>query len=89
MDRAAFEAGLKRDGFTPAERSMKAGTVNPDHTHPFDARLLILSGQITITRNGTPETFAAGDSCSVDANTVHAEEVGAEDVVYIAGRRAP
>lgn len=87
MDRATFEAQVQQDGFAIQDGRMAAGTVNPDHTHPFDARLLVLSGQITITRDGKPETFGPGDTCGVDANTVHAEEVGAEDVVYLSGRR--
>lgn len=88
MDRATFEAGLKNDGFELSDGRMKAGTNNPDHTHPFDARLFVLSGEITIGRDGKSETFGPGDTCSVDANTVHSETVGEEDVVYLTGRRA-
>lgn len=88
MDRETFEANAKRDGFKVQDGRMAAGTVNPDHTHPFNARVFVLSGEITITQNGTPQTYRSGDSCSVSADEVHAEEVGAEDVVYISGRRA-
>jgi quercetin dioxygenase-like cupin family protein len=88
MDRAAFEAGLKQDGFELSEGRMEAGCNNPDHTHPFDARLFVLSGEITIGRDGKSETFGAGDTCSVDANTMHSEKVGGEDVIYLTGRRA-
>ena len=88
MDRATWEAELKRDGYELRESSMAAGTVNPDHTHPFDARLFVLSGEITITQNGKPRTHGAGDTCAVAANESHAEEVGAVDVVYLAGRRS-
>ena len=88
MDRATFEDGLKQDGFELSKGHMEADCSNPDHTHPFDARLFILSGNITIGRNGKSETFGAGDTCSVDANTMHSENVGGEDVVYLTGRRA-
>jgi quercetin dioxygenase-like cupin family protein len=88
MDRNTFETELKRDGYELKELSMAAGTINPDHTHPFDARLFVLSGKITLSHEGKPHTYGPGDFCSVDANTNHAEEVGAVDVVYLAGRRA-
>lgn len=89
MDRTTFEAQVTRDGFALQDGTMAAGTVNPDHTHPFDARVFVLSGAITITSDGQSHTYGPGDSCSMDANTVHAEEVGAEDVVYLSGRRTP
>lgn len=88
MDRATWEAELQRDGFELKESSMAAGTHNPDHTHPFDARLYVLSGEITITQNGTPHTYGAGDNCEVLANQNHAEKVGTVDVTYLAGRRS-
>jgi quercetin dioxygenase-like cupin family protein len=86
MDRATFEANAKRDGFDVQERSMAAGTSNPDHTHPFSARLFVLSGEITMTQNGVPTTFGPGGTCAVSANERHAELVGAVDVHYVAGR---
>ncbi|MDP6707649.1 MAG: cupin domain-containing protein [Alphaproteobacteria bacterium] len=87
MDRETFEAELMRDGFEIKEGGMAAGTVVPDHTHPFDARVFVLSGEITIARDGQAQTYGAGDWCAVDRDTVHAEAVGPEDVVYVAGRR--
>lgn len=87
MDRAAFEAGLKQDGFELSEARMKAGCNNPDHTHPFDARLFVLSGELTIGRDGKLETFGPGDTCNMGANIMHTEEVGDEDAVFLVGRR--
>jgi quercetin dioxygenase-like cupin family protein len=87
MDRAAWEAEVKSEGYQIQERSMAAGTVNSDHTHPFDARLFVLSGAITITQDGKPYTYTSGESCAVPANKTHAEEVGGVEVTYLAGRR--
>ena len=43
MDRATWEAALAADGFAgPLDRRMAAGEVVPEHTHPFDARVLII-----------------------------------------------
>jgi quercetin dioxygenase-like cupin family protein len=48
---------------------------------------MVLGGEITITRDGKPETFRTGDSCSVPSGCMHAEHVGPEGVAYLAGRR--
>lgn len=87
MDRATWEAELQRDGFELKEGGMDAGKHIPDHTHPFDARLYVLSGELTITQNGEPQTYGSGDNFEVLAGRNHAETVGAEDVTYLVGRR--
>lgn len=87
MDRIAFEAELRRDGYRVLNSSLKPNHVDPDHTHDFDARVLILGGEITITRDGKPETFHAGQCCAVPAGCVHAEQVGPEGVAFVFGRR--
>ena len=75
MDRIKFKGKMKRDGFIVSEKSMAAGTVNQDHTHPFDARLFVLDGHITIGQGGEEKIFGPGDICSVDANVEHSEKV--------------
>ena len=88
MDRVEFKEQMERNGFKVREKSMAAGTVNRDHTHPFDARLLILSGHITIGQNGEEKLFGPGEICSVDANIKHSEKVGSSmDVTYLAALR--
>ncbi|MBV8121634.1 MAG: cupin domain-containing protein [Alphaproteobacteria bacterium] len=89
MDRTTFVAELKRDGFELVEREMAANHTNPEHAHDFDARVMVLKGEITITRDGVATTYRAGDSCAVPRGARHAEEVGPEGVSYIAGRRMP
>ena len=88
MDRARFEAELAAEGYQLVERSMAAGTVNAEHAHGFDARLLILTGAMTIHRDGAAHTYGPGESCAVPAGARHAEQVGPEGVTYLAGRRA-
>tara|TARA_B100000927_G_scaffold32950_1_gene23782 strand:+ start:864 stop:1142 length:279 start_codon:yes stop_codon:yes gene_type:complete len=88
MDRIEFKEKMERDGFTVSEKSMAAGTLNQDHTHPFDARLLVLAGYITIGQGGEEKIFGPGDICSVDANVEHSEKVGSlMDVSYLAALR--
>ena len=90
MDRASFEARLREQGYENiGQREMAPNTVNPDHSHDFDAQVLVLDGEITIVRGGKAQTFHAGDSCEVPAGTIHAEQVGPQGVRYLAGRRQP
>ena len=80
----------KANGTTNVQLAqMAANTVNPDHSHDFDAQVLVLDGEITIQRDGKAQTFRAGDSCEVPAGTVHAEQIGPQGVRYLAGRRQP
>ncbi len=87
MNADAFKADMIREGYAVRYSSLPPDQVAPDHTHDFDARVMVLGGEITITRDGKPETFRVGDSCSVPAGHIHAEHVGAEGVAYLAGRR--
>lgn len=87
MTQDEFKADLIREGYVARFSSLPPEHVAPDHTHDFDARLLVLGGEITIAREGKPETFRVGDTCAVPSGCVHAEHVGPEGVAYLAGRR--
>lgn len=87
MRQSEFEADLRLEGYQVFYGGLQAGMVNPDHSHDWDARVMVIGGEITLTRAGKAETFGAGDSCAVPAGEVHAERVGPQGVAYIAGRR--
>ncbi len=88
MDKIEFKEQMEKDGFKVSEKSMAAGTFNQDHTHPFDARLFVLNGHITIGQGGEEKIFGPGDVCSVDAGVEHSERVGSlTDVTYLAALR--
>jgi len=89
MDRMTFEAELTRDGFTIVSIAMKPDAVNPEHEHPFDARLLVIEGAITIDRQGAPaRTYQAGEHFEMPAGCRHSETAGPSGAAYVAGRRA-
>src|ERR1700731_5475825 len=87
MDKTEFEAELRGDGFRPVFASLRPNMKETNHCHDFDARLFVLGGEITITRDNRSETFRAGQCCEVPANCMHAEHVGLEGVAYVSGRR--
>ena len=90
MDRATFEAALSRDGFEIVSVSMKPDAVNPEHVHPFDARVLVVEGAMTVDREDTgAHTFQAGEFFELHAGCRHSETAGGSGATYVAGRRVP
>jgi quercetin dioxygenase-like cupin family protein len=90
MDRAQFEAALRDEGYLEvADRRMEPNKTNPEHSHEFDARLLVLEGEMTITCDGEERTYRAGDTFAMSAGCVHIEHCGPQGVRYLAGRRYP
>jgi quercetin dioxygenase-like cupin family protein len=87
MDRLEFEADLRSDGYRVVNTSVKPNLVATNHCHDFDAKALILGGEITITRDNNPVTFRAGQCFDVPAGCMHAEQVGPEGVALLSGRR--
>ena len=87
MNRAEFEADLRREGYEIREGEIKPNEHRAMHAHAFDARLLVLDGSITLIFNEGRSTYGAGDSCMVPAGTMHEEHTEADGVRYLAGRR--
>ena len=87
MNQSDFEAELRRDGYQVFYGGLSAGMANPEHSHDWDARVMVIGGEITLTRAGRAETFRAGDSCAVMAGELHAEQVGPQGVAIVSGRR--
>ena len=86
MDRLEFEAELRREGYRVVNSSVKPNLVAPNHCHDFDAKALVLGGEITVTRDNKAETFQAGDHCEIPAGCQHTTKVGPEGVAYIVGK---
>lgn len=90
MDRAAFEAQLRDQGYGEVvDRRMDPGLLNPEHAHEFDAYLLVLQGAMTITSERGERTYRAGDTFTMAAGCRHSEQAGAAGAHYLAGRRYP
>ena len=87
MERIAFESQLRSEGYSVVNSSLKPNKVEANHCHDFDAKILVLGGELTITRDNKPETFRAGECCMVPTGCMHTEQVGPEGVAYVAGRR--
>ena len=88
MDRAEFEANLRREGYELREGEIKPNEHRGSHAHEFDAQLFVLEGSITLVFGADRCTYGPGDSCNVPAGTMHEEHTEADGVRYLAGRRA-
>ncbi len=87
---AAFEATLRAEGFTEVDaRDYAPGTCNAEHTHPFDVKALMLSGELTLGCGPDTATYRTGDVFTLAAHRVHTEQFGAEPTRYLVGRRHP
>lgn len=88
MDTEQFKAELMRDGFSEAiAGEYRPSLVNPDHTHPFEVRGLVLAGEMQITGGGKVQHCRAGEVFVMRLGEIHREDVGAEGVRYLYGSR--
>jgi quercetin dioxygenase-like cupin family protein len=83
-----FDADLRREGYQVMNTSLAPNQLNLDHTHEFDARIMVLAGEITITRDGQAKMYRPGDYWMTPAHTVHAELAGPEGVAIIMSDKA-
>jgi quercetin dioxygenase-like cupin family protein len=89
MDRTTFEAELQRDGYQIITNTMQPGAINPEHAHDFDARLLVVAGEMTIVVGDQRNTYNVGQTFSMTHGCRHSEHAGPEGATYVAGRRKP
>jgi quercetin dioxygenase-like cupin family protein len=90
MNQAEFENKCASEGYAEiVDRTMAANELKAQHAHEFDACVMVIEGEMTITRHGKPEMFGVGDVCLLAAGTVHSEHSGPGGARYLAGRRFP
>ena len=77
MDRQTFEADLKRDGYEVLTNTTPGVKVNPEHSHPYDVRAMVLKGAITITSASEAKTYKPGDSWDLARGCLHYGELRA------------
>lgn len=88
MDVDAFKKQLEKDGYTEIQtKTMESGSFVDEHTHPFDVRAMVLSGEATIECHGEKKVLRAGDTLEMAANTVHTERYGDAPYEFLVGRR--
>ena len=90
MNTTDFEASLASEGYDEVlTREMEPGKYIGEHDHPFDARIMVLDGEISLTVDGDVTIYREGDTCTMAAGRRHVEAVGPEGVKLLIGRRQP
>jgi mannose-6-phosphate isomerase-like protein (cupin superfamily) len=87
MNRAEFEADVRREGYELREGKIEPNVHLDAHSHEFDARLFVLEGSVTLVFGTDRRSYGPGDSCNVPAGTMHEEHTEADGVRFLAGRR--
>lgn len=87
MNRETFEAELKRDGYEIATNTTVGPKTNPEHSHPFDVRVMVVQGALTLTSAGATRTYRAGETFAMAKGCLHSESYGPEGAVTLFGRK--
>jgi quercetin dioxygenase-like cupin family protein len=88
MTQDEFAKNLESEGFDEIATVMRdANGSLDDHTHPFEAKALVLDGELRITTAHDDRTYRAGDVFHLKANELHSEVYGPLGVAYIVGRK--
>jgi quercetin dioxygenase-like cupin family protein len=88
MDRTAFEAGLREDGFDEIfEASLPPGHRSDTHSHAWEVRGLILEGEFRLECGGADAAYHAGQIFTLVRDTPHTEGAGPEGATYVVGRK--
>ena len=88
MNRGEFVALLTREGFgeiVMVERD--AHGFLDTHAHPFEAKALILDGEIRLRAEDADRVFTAGQIFHLAAGELHSERYGPDGVRYLVGRK--
>lgn len=90
MNETTFREQLARDGYTEVlVRDWAPDLQLAEHSHPFDARLMLLAGALQLTRASGVMQFQPGDCCDVPCGELHAERYGPQGAQVLVGRRHP
>jgi quercetin dioxygenase-like cupin family protein len=88
MERDDFIEMLAREGFqTTVLVEREAGASLDDHAHAFEAKALILEGELTLRVDNIDTRYQPGDVFHLRANETHSERYGPEGVCYLVGRK--
>ena len=88
MEREAFVGMLEREGYAQIVTvTREAGGALETHAHPFEAKALILDGEITLRVGDAERHYAPGDVFHLRSDEPHSERYGPQGVQYLVGRK--
>ncbi len=87
MQRETFVSALAEEGFPEPVIVFREPGLMQEHAHAFEAKALILEGEIRIRVGDDERLYQVGDVFHLPANTPHVEHYGPDGVQYLAGRK--
>lgn len=88
MNQEQFKQLLSQEGFQDIVVVERAAHGFLDiHTHPFEAKALIVEGEIFIQSDNSARTYVVGDIFHLAEAEPHTERYGPVGVKYLAGRK--
>jgi len=88
MTKEQFLSMLVLEGFPePTLVEREADGFLDDHTHPFEVKALVVSGQIDLVVDGVKTSYLSGELFHLLENQVHTERYGNNGVQYLASRK--
>ena len=88
MDQTSFLEMLAAEGFPePVTVDRAANGHLPPHRHEFEAKALIVEGEITLEVEGLKTSYRQGDVFHLATNQLHSEQYGPQGVRYFSGRK--
>ena len=88
MEREVFMKILAAEGFEEAVTvAREPGGFLDLHAHPFEAKALILKGELLLKVDGVEQSYQAGQVFHLPADQPHFEQYGPQGVEYLVGRR--
>ena len=88
MEREVFMKILAAEGFEEAVTvAREPGGFLDLHAHPFEAKALILKGELRLKVDGVEQSYQTGQVFHLPADQPHFEQYGPQGVEYLVGRR--
>ena len=87
MDQDEFASTLRSQGFQEATTVARDAGAMGEHTHPFEAKALIVEGELKIRTAEGERTYQTGDVFHLQPGVPHSETYGAQGVKYLVGRK--
>ena len=68
-------------------REWQPGQETGEHTHPFDARVLVVRGEVSLLVGGQSRRYGPGEQFEIVRHTPHTEHYGPQGATFWAARR--
>ena len=84
-----FESSAKAQGYDQVlERKWEPGQVVPTHSHPFDARAVVVQGEMWLMVGDATQHIQPGGTFQLERNTPHSERYGSEGAIFWVARKS-